>query len=340
MHKTKFIVVTSIQDYSDTIKKYANMNDWHVIYIGDKKTPQLGNYENVTLISLEQQLFLDYKFVKYCPINHYSRKNIGYLHAMQKGASVIADVDDDNFPNEDWGNSLSYQGAIRKIQISSNTMQVVNIYKAFTDKLIWPRGLPLSYAKESANYKVINSYDYNKIVVWQGLVNGDPDVDAIFRLLFGPDLDVSFNIEFPVVLSSGIFSPFNSQNTFWFAEGFPLLYLPISVTFRFTDILRSYVAQVCLWAMNREIGFTNANAHQKRNQHNLLADFNDEIPCYLQVPHLIEILSDLELTGKPGKDLIICYAALSAESIVKEEEMIAVNAWLEDIAQINVGLRK
>ena len=39
------------------------------------------------------------------------------------------------------------------------------------------------------------------------------------------------------------YSPFNSQNTIWFKEIFPLLYLPVSCSMRATDIIRGLVAR-------------------------------------------------------------------------------------------------
>ena len=41
------------------------------------------------------------------------------------------------------------------------------------------------------------------------------------------------------------------------------MYLPTFVTFRFTDILRSYVAQPIMWNAGYRLGFTNATVTQK-----------------------------------------------------------------------------
>ena len=52
-------------------------------------------------------------------------------------------------------------------------------------KKIWPRGFPLEKinesGKKSLNYK--KSLVKNKIGIWQGLADNDPDVDAIYRLI-------------------------------------------------------------------------------------------------------------------------------------------------------------
>ena len=58
-------------------------------------------------------------------------------------------------------------------------------------------------------------------LIQQGLVNGDPDVDAIFRLTRKyplVPLEVTFDPSAPpVFLPEGIFSPFNSQVGICFA---------------------------------------------------------------------------------------------------------------------------
>ena len=64
-------------------------------------------------------------------------------------------------------------------------------------------------------------------------------------------------------------------------EFFPLLYLPSFVTFRFTDILRGFVAQPILWKAGFNLGFTEATVFQERNAHNYVRDFESEIPMYL-----------------------------------------------------------
>ncbi|KAK6036111.1 hypothetical protein COOONC_26384 [Cooperia oncophora] len=82
--------------------------------------------------------------------------------------------------------------------------------------------------------------------VQQGLVHKDPDVDAIFRLLHA-DKRSGLNEKFsrhapPIVLEAGTYAPWNSQNTLFHKKAFFTLFLPTTVTFRTTDIWRSYIA--------------------------------------------------------------------------------------------------
>ena len=51
------------------------------------------------------------------------------------------------------------------------------------------------------------------------------------------------------------------------------MYLPAFVSFRFTDILRGYVAQRIMWDYGLRLGFLPPNVFQKRNEHDLMADF-------------------------------------------------------------------
>ena len=70
--------------------------------VGDKKSSPISSTDRLIFLSIEDQMKLKYKFIEYCPLNHYARKNIGYLYAIQNGADIIYDTDDDNYPNADW----------------------------------------------------------------------------------------------------------------------------------------------------------------------------------------------------------------------------------------------
>ena len=115
--------------------------------------------------------------------------------------------------------------------------------------------------------------------IQQGLANQNPDVDAIYRLVLPLPLD--FVEAAPVALGKGAWCPFNSQNTTWWSEAFPLLYLPFHCSFRMTDIWRSFVAQRIAWENGWSILFHNATVFQERNEHSLIRDFEEEIPGYL-----------------------------------------------------------
>ena len=63
-----------------------------------------------------------------CPYNHYARKNIGYLYAIQQGADIIYDTDDDNLPYDDW--DIIDFSCDNFLSLDS---KFVNVYKYFTN---------------------------------------------------------------------------------------------------------------------------------------------------------------------------------------------------------------
>lgn len=324
---SKFIIITSINELTDAVKAFAKFDDWHVIVVGDKKTPFLEKnpFPNVTFISVDEQKKLGFSFYDICPFNHYVRKNLGYLYAIKQGATLIADSDDDNFPYENWSADINENISIETL----SDAKFVNIYKYFTNQLIWPRGLPLNCILDSAPPK-INIAKQNKIAMWQGLADKDPDVDAIYRLVINKP--VTFEKRAPLALESGTYCPFNSQNTIWtLSECFPYLYLPISVTFRFCDILRGYIAQRGIWAMRAKLAFTSASVYQERNIHNFMADFVDEIPCYKQINQVVDFLDKVELKGDPSQDIVLIYEGLLKLGVVDQRELRGVQAFIRDL---------
>lgn len=324
---TKFIVITSINGITDAVKAFAKKEDWHVVVVGDKKTPELEKnpHENVTYLSVEEQSKLGFDFYEACPFNHYVRKNLGYLYALSQGAEWIADSDDDNFPYDDWGNGITETASMESV----GDVKIVNVYSYFTDNFIWPRGLPLQSIQGPRPPEPKTACDH-KIGVWQGLADKDPDVDAIYRLVLNKP--VTFDKRAPLALESGTYCPFNSQNTIWTdPKCFPYLYIPLSVTFRFCDILRGYIAQRGLWALQSELAFTEATVYQERNEHDFMIDFNDEVPVYQEVSKVMEFLDQVELEGDASKDIVTIYKGLQKLGIVDERDVVGVQAFTGDM---------
>jgi hypothetical protein len=326
---TKYIVITSIFPPSDAVKKFADVDDWQLIVVGDKKTPVDWDYKNVIYLGPEAQMEQGFELAQLLPWNHYCRKMIGYLYAIRQGAELIADSDDDNLPYENWP-SLPDENA--EITTLSNA-KFVNIYKYFSDEFVWPRGLPLTYILEPEQAQ--KSKAIQKVGVWQFLADGDPDVDAIYRLT--NNKAIKFKDYEPIVLDKGVLSPFNSQNTIFKRDLFPLLFLPAFVTFRFTDILRGLVAQPILWQKNYKLGIGPATVFQERNPHNYLRDFESEVPVYLNSEKVCDIASRAVSSSSStnvSELLVAAYAALGGDGIVTGEEVALVNAWVSDVNKL------
>ena len=139
----------------------------------------------------------------------------------------------------------------------------------------------------------------------------------------------------PVSLGDNTFCPFNSQNTTWFKEAFPLLYLPSYCSFRMTDIWRSFVAQRIAWTCGWPILFHQSTVWQLRNDHNLMNDFKDEISGYNNNSLIYTSLMELSLSDgieNIPTNMTKCYQKLVDLGLVGKEEMGLLVSWLNDIS--------
>jgi hypothetical protein len=175
--------------------------------------------------------------------------------------------------------------------------------------------------------------------IQQGLADGNPDVDAIFRLVL--PLPMTFGRKPPIALRRGAWCPFNSQNTTWWPAAYPLLYLPAHCSFRMTDIWRSFVAQRICWENDWSISFHAATVVQDRNEHDLMRDFSDEIPGYLNNRAITDGLASLDLRAGRAhlpENLRRCYGLLVRMNVVGEGELPLLDAWLSDLADLEKAI--
>ncbi len=115
------------------------------------------------------------------------------------------------------------------------------------------------------------------------------------------------------------------------------MYLPSFVSFRMTDIWRSFVAQRCLWELGYGVVFHAPEMFQDRNPHNLMRDFEQEIPGYLGNEGIRSVLEGLSLnTGaeEVGNNCHRCYQALVEAGFVPAEEMPLLDMWLSDLSRV------
>jgi hypothetical protein len=325
------LIVTTINEPTDAVRELAAGClrlglDFYVI--GDKKSPRKFFCEGVTYFDLKRQLASDLIYAHTCPTGHYARKNIGYLLAIAAGAKKIIETDDDNFPLPNFWTERKSRLTVPSVRKTG----WLNVYKYFSSSLIWPRGLPLNEVNAAIP-------DYEKLVtelnycpIQQGLANNNPDVDAIYRLLL--PLPQSFLTDRKISLKNGVWCPFNSQNTTWWNESFPLLYLPAYCSFRMTDIWRSFVAQRIAWEADWAILFHEPSVYQERNEHNLMRDFSDEIEGYVNNAKIADVLSSISL--KSGAEsiidnMLICYETLVSHKLIDVRELGLLEQWLADL---------
>ena len=301
-----------------------------LIVIGDKKGPREFSLGGVQFFPLERQLEMPFALAATLPVGHYARKNLGYLEAIRLGADCIYETDDDNAPNDSW--------TLRALETSVQKVAArpwMNVYRVFSSENIWPRGFPLDAITDPKTYSHDPGAPLQTVCapIQQGLADLAPDVDAVWRLAL--DREFFFEAGPSLWLPSGTWCPFNSQTTWWWPVAYPLLYLPSYCSFRMTDIWRSFVAQRCLWELGHGLVFHASEAIQERNVHNLLRDFEDEIPGYLHNRKIAAALEKATLTTGPAavaSNLRICYEALVSIGVIPEKELSLVDAWTAGIS--------
>ena len=335
MQSQTAIVVTSINSPNAVLAGIARQSlnaGWTFILVGYSKSPQNFALEGCCYFDLEAQIDTGLRFAKLCPTRNYARKNVGYLIAIRDGASLLVETDDDNFPRK----SFFQQRERHVLAPNIEGAGWINVYRYFSENPIWPRGFPLDCINDtppSFDELVEQNVD---CPIQQGLVDENPDVDAIYRLCF--PLPQSFVSGRTVALSRLSWCPFNSQNTAWWPDTFPLLYLPAYCSFRMTDIWRSFVAQRIAWENHWSILFHGPNVWQERNAHNFMKDFADEVPGYLNNARVAAALSGLCLDSGPERipdNMRACYRALVDMNLIAKHELSLLDAWLEDLSGLS-----
>lgn len=328
------LVVTSIHPPNGALRELAAGcldHGWDFHLAGDSKSPDDFALEGCHFLSLKAQLDSGFVLGRICPERSYTRKNVGYLAAMQAGARVIVETDDDNHPNDDFWHARDEIAMCRPVE----TDGWVNAYRYFSKHFIYPRGLPLSHARDEIPVAGVSGP--NRCPIQQGLADSDPDVDAVYRMLF--PLPFRFEIDDgPILLRGNAWCPFNSQNTTFFESAFPLLYLPASCSFRMTDIWRSFVAQRVMHALGMGILFHGPSVWQERNDHDLDRDFTDELPGYTNNAAIRDALCRLDLKSDASIRTMMetCYESLIRHGWVDRDEEVQLGAWFHDLQSLHM----
>lgn len=335
-----YSVITTIQEPTACVRRLVDRLievQGTLLVAGDSNGPM--SFEGpeampwpVQFLSLEAQKSAGFALADCLPTKTYARKNIAYLQAIRAGATCIYETDDDNAPNEIWGLRQELIEGCRIVACSEPRW--VNVYGFFSRESIWPRGLPLNEIGQQLP-AVGTSSQARRAPVQQGLVDGSPDVDAIWRLVM--DREFAFDPGSSVYLEPGNWCPFNTQSTWWWPLAYPLLYIPSYCSFRMCDIWKSFVAQRCLWAMGMGVAFHASEVVQERNLHDLMRDFTDEIPGYQGNRRIASVLDGLLLEpahSAVAMNLKSCYVALVGAGFFPEKELDLVQAWLADLERI------
>ena len=275
----KVIVTTSINPPTEAIEKFDAMSSWTLVVIGDLKTPPGYRLKRGVYVSPREQEKYDKELSEAIGWNCIQRRNFGLLWAHDMGADVVAVVDDDNIPYDGWGQDLAIGESV-EVNYYETDLPVFDPIGATNERHLWHRGYPLQLVPKrdySRSSKKRMTFD-----VQADFWNGDPDIDAVCRMVYAPlcRFDPLF---FP--LAADKIAPFNSQNTFLKAALLPDYFLFPHVG-RMDDIWASYYAQ----AKGARVVFNKPSVYQQRNEHDLVVDMKRE---YLGYEHNMEIVTKI-----------------------------------------------
>ncbi|RDV03145.1 DUF288 domain-containing protein [Undibacter mobilis] len=300
-----------------------------LVVVGDEKSPPVYDLAGSLFLSVADQQQAGFALGSLAPVKSYARKAIGYLSSIRAGHRIIVETDDDNAPIEGFWTPRSKSVEARYVSDSGWT----NIYAYFSEQNIWPRGYPLDRIKTAPPAYEGLPLKLADAPIQQGLADGDPDVDAVYRLVL--PLPQHFRHDRAVLAGASSWCPFNSQNTTWFYEAFPLLYLPFTCSMRMTDIYRGYVAQRVAWANGWPMLFHAPTVFQDRNVHDFMQDFRQEIDGYLNYHAIQKAFDELPLKGGLDNifdDMKACYTTFIRLGLLTEAELPLLNAWIDDLS--------
>lgn len=280
----KFIVTTTINRPTLATRKFCEFKDWTLVVVGDTKTPH-QEYENLNCIYLSPQMQeeLSKELSDIIGWKSIQRRNLGFLFAYRQGADIVATVDDDNIPYDDWGTDV-YVGQEIECDLYESELGVFDPLSVTKRNEVWHRGYPIEYVPN--RYRVeYKGKTKRKVLVQADLWDGDPDIDAMARLSIKPVVKYS-DITKPYC--SNQIAPFNSQNTFLAREVVPF-YSVLPHIGRMDDIWGAYILQ---YYFPNSVIYNRASVYQDRNVQDLVTNLENEIIGYRNTLKLIQDLSN------------------------------------------------
>lgn len=285
----KFIVTTTIQPPTEATRKFAEMKDWTLIIVGDQKTPH-NEYK------FGRWIYLDPKFQEenypelsaaigwHCIM----RRNIGFIEAYKRGADIVATIDDDNIPDSDWGDDIYVgQDFDAKVYDVPSPCLAFDPLSVTDHPEIWHRGYPIDTVAYSRKPLFMGNKK-KKVLIQADLWNGDPDIDAICRMIYQPEYAI---LKSPYGYTSEKYIPFNSQNTFLAREVLPH-YMVLPHVGRVDDIWGGYIAQ---YILNTRPVFFPPSTYQQRNPQSIQKNLQDELFGYVNTNIFLQNLNRFEI---------------------------------------------
>ena len=286
----KFIVTTTINYPTVATKKFckiAEEKNWKFIVVGDTKTPHQeyyklkDDYKNFEYLHPDDQDKLYPSLSEVIGWKSIQRRNIGLIYAYDNGADIIATIDDDNIPYDEWGDNVLVGQTVEVDIYDHKYLNVFDPLSVTNHNDLWHRGYPIELVpnKNDIEYKGKQS---REVLIQADFWDGDPDIDALCRLSKMPVCKFDNFKPF----GSNQIAPFNSQNTFLHKTVIPF-YAVLPHAGRMDDIWGSYIVQK---EFPGSVIYNKATVYQDRNEQDLVTNLENEVIGYR---NSLKLLNDL-----------------------------------------------
>lgn len=329
MNKKYHIVFTTINfpivvnDLYRNLYENGHLEDTKVWIIGDKKT--VSKVNELAKKNTNRGLHTKYidiekqdrwgesfpEFYKHIPYNNETRRNIGYLMAIEDGCEILILIDDDNFPtNDDFIGKHAIVGSDYTGPLIKENNRFHNIceYLKFEPvRSIYPRGYPFKLRDKRNDYINLESKKKIKIGINAGLWLEDPDIDAT-TWLNGKIKSKSYTGQEYHVLDQSTWTPINTQNTSVIRELVPAFFcipmgwdVPGGKIQRYGDIWGGYFLQAIIYGTKYHVSFGRPIVEHRRNPHDYLDDLRAEYWGMMLTDWMVNMLCE---NFKPTSNVI------------------------------------
>jgi hypothetical protein len=331
----KFIIIknSSLSTYSDKwiiITAFKSNNNKI-----DIKWKELNYSNKIIYLTLKEQMKLGYSILKFLSFNSYARKNIGYLYAIQHGAKEIFEINEDIVISDLNSFNLNFNNIYFGIR---NDSKMINPYIHFGENHIWPRGFRLRdigsqcfnkfYTLDSTHLKLTP-------LIYQGIINGVPDIDSIFQKTKITNYEYNFSFIDPLIYFPGYFIPINSKNTKYLYSLFPFLALPSTISEKISDILRGYILQYFAWRYNGCVVYHSSHNYNRKKNISKNTNFIEEKNLFYSLDNYLDVLNKAsKLKINEIDTLFYIIKNLVNLGFLGEKDLKIYKAYIDDLSNI------
>jgi len=338
----RFSLVTTTINVPSVLGLYRELrDDVSIVVVGDDRTPDdevrrlLRPLGNAVYYSRREQELLGYQCSPLIGWNCIMRRNVAILEAMKLKPDVIITIDDDNIPvGRSYFDHFESTFAEKFSGLAAGSADGwFNIGQLLVPS-VYHRGFPYELRGAPREIRMHPATDA-QIGVSAGLWAGDPDIDAMDRIVSGPRVhNWSPLIQHGLIVSKDCYSPFNSQNTAFRSELAALMMVWIGVG-RYDDIWASYAAQRVLRETPYHVHFGQPMVWQQRNPQSHWKNLRDEMHGMENTSAFTRALDEIDVgNGGPLQMLRRIFEGLNGRSFIPSLTVEAGLRWCDDVESV------